>query len=333
MARPDRKTLALVAITIISLGAVLAAYFAPHSGNGEALSQKTTTAAPQKNPIDGDAAYKMLKDICAIGPRKSGSPGMAKQQELLIAHFRKLGAQVSTQDFDVRDPQSGAKVTMKNIIVEWHPEKKERVLLCTHYDTRPYPDEDPRRPRGKFIGANDGASGPALLSELGRHMGELEIPYGVDFVLFDGEELVYDRARDKYFLGSEHFAKSYVAEPPAHRYLAGVLLDMVGDKNLELYYEGNSMLQNPAIAREIWKTALRLKVKEFIPRTKHTVSDDHLALSSIARIPSIDIIDFDYPRQGAASFWHTEADTPDKCSAASLAKVGWVLLEWLKGLE
>lgn len=331
MKRPNSKTLFLLAVSLISIAAVLAVWWAPGHGNGEALSQKANPA-PVKIPFDGEAALEMVKALCEIGPRKSGSPGMVKQQELLVEHFRKLGGQVRTQDFDVRDPESGQKITMKNIIVEWHPERKERVLLCAHYDTRPFPDQDPRRPKGVFVGANDGASGTAVLCELGRHMGDVKGKYGVDFVLFDGEELIYDQARDKYFIGSEYFSKSYVAEPPEHKYRGGVLLDMVGDKHLELYYEIGSLRFNRDLAFAIWGTAKKLKVTEFIAKPGHEVTDDHLSLNKIAKIPTIDIIDFDYPKFGSDSYWHTEYDTPDKCSALSLAKVGWVLHEWLKGL-
>lgn len=340
MASPNPKTLLLGAIVLVCLGAVLAALSWPGGGNGvgeevddELAQQKSGSAeALDKIPFDGRAAYDVLKKLCEFGPRKSGSPAMAKQQEFLVEHFRELGGQVRTQDFDVRDPQSGERITLKNIIVTWHPDRKDRVLLCTHYDTRPYPDQDPRRPRGVFVGANDGASGTALLCELGRHMGELKSSYGVDFVLFDGEELIYDRDRDKYFLGSEHFAKTYVAEPPDYVYRGGILLDMVGDKNLELYFEIGSLRFNRDLAHAIWGTAKKLKVSEFVASARHEVTDDHLPLNNIAKIPTIDIIDFDYPRRGNVSYWHTEFDTPDKCSPLSLAKVGWVLHEWLKGL-
>ena len=88
---------------------------------------------------------------------------------------------------------------MKNLVISWHPEKKERILLCCHYDTRPFPDQDRRNPRGRFIGANDGASGVALFMEMAHHIKTLELPLGLDMVLFDGEELVFKRG-DKYFL-------------------------------------------------------------------------------------------------------------------------------------
>jgi hypothetical protein len=276
-------------------------------------------------PFDGAQAYEYLKQICAIGPRYSGSTGMARQQELLVKHFEKLGGKVALQEFQVRHPASGNPVKMANLIVEWHPDRKERVLLCAHYDTRPYPDRDRRNPRGRFIGANDGASGVGLLMELGKQMAALKGDVGVDFVLFDGEELVY-REGDPYFYGSEHFAREYNTSPPAHRYRYGVLLDMVGDKDLQIFQEGHSVswTDTRPLVGEIWGVAARLGVREFIGQAGHQVLDDHIALHDIAKIPTCDIIDFDYPH------WHTEQDVPSNCSPLSLAKVGWVLQEWLK---
>jgi glutaminyl-peptide cyclotransferase len=283
-------------------------------------------------PIDGERAYGYLREICAIGPRVSGTDGMRRQQEYLQAHFEKLGGRVSLQQFPARHPLTGARVGMANMIVEWHAERKDRILLCAHYDTRPFPDQDTVDPKGLFVGANDGASGAALFCELAHHMPELKSKYGVDFVLFDGEELVYDGQRDPYFLGSEHFAREYLSIPPPHRYKYGVLLDMIGDANLQIYREVNSMRtpQTRQLNSDIFGVARSLGVKEFIASTRHEVRDDHLALNQIAKIPTIDLIDFDYPTSRGRNYWHTTQDTPDKCSALSLAKVGWVLLEWAK---
>lgn len=287
-------------------------------------------------PVDGERAYGFLKDICAIGPRVSGTDGMLRQQAYLKAHFEKLGGRVTLQEFDARNPLDGVtKVRMNNLIVEWHPDRKERILLCAHYDTRPYPDEDPVDPRGVFIGANDGASGAALFCELAHHMPKLSSKYGVDFVLFDGEELVYDKARDPFFLGSEHFASEYATNRPAHQYRCGVLLDMIGDANLQIYREVNSMRtrETRQLVGDIWGVARSLGVREFIDSTRHEVRDDHLALNNIAGIPSIDIIDFDYPSTRPGGYWHTTLDTPEKCSPLSLAKVGWVLKTWLERVK
>jgi len=331
MKKLDGQTVFLGVAVLVLVGVGSLAMF---SKRGDAENQRTKRPPTLDTiPVDGRQAYEYLKQICAFGRRPSGSDGMKKQQQLLTKHFQQLKAKVYFQQFDIRHPENGSRVTLSNMIVEWKPERKERILLCAHYDTRPYPDQDRRKPRGTFIGANDGASGVALLMELGRHMREIDGQYGVDFVLFDAEEFIFDKDRDKYFLGSEYFAQQYARNPPTHRYRAGVLLDMVGDKHLDFYQEQNSVYHARSIVNGIWNTANRLGVREFIRRRGYEIKDDHLALNNIARIPTCDIIDFDYPRPRAASYWHTEADTPDKCSALSLAKVGWVVLEWLKSVQ
>jgi glutaminyl-peptide cyclotransferase len=318
----------------IALAGVVAGLVVLATWNGGPLLGPA--AAPSKLtlddiPFDGARAYEHLQAICAIGPRVSGTEGMRKQQEYLRKHFETLGGRVSEQKFVARHPLQGSNVPMANLIVEWHPERKERILLCAHYDTRPFPDQDPVNPRGVFIGANDGASGVALLCELAQHMPKLQSRYGVDFVLFDGEELVYDGQRDPYFLGSEHFATEYKANPPQHKYVQGILLDMVADAQLQLYREVNSMRtsEQKKLVNSIWSTARDLGVREFIFITRHEVRDDHVPLNEIARIPTIDIIDFEYPTT-RANYWHTTRDIPENCSPLSLAKVGWVLHTWLQ---
>jgi hypothetical protein len=294
------------------------------------VEQRDGTRRPT-NPLDGLRAFRYLEQICALGPRPSGSPGMQRQQQLVQAHFEKLGGQVTLQKFQARNPLGGDPVPMANVIVEWHPDRQERILLCAHYDTRPLPDRDPdpaQRRDGVFIGANDGASGVAVLMELAHLMPDFGGPIGVDFVLFDGEELVYVDGRDPYFLGSTWFARQYVRRPPEHKYRWGVLLDMVGDANLEIYQEQWSVTWRDTrpLVKEIWATAGRLGVDEFIPRAGYEVRDDHLPLRNIAKIPTCDIIDA--PQTFPA--WHTTMDTPQRCAPASLSKVGWVVYEWLK---
>ena len=304
--------LAAVTLTIVS----------PFVWTPSATSQ---TKGAMYGPLDAARSFKYLTDICDIGGRVSGSAGMEKQQKLITDHFSKFNCEVKLQPFDAPHPLNGQPVRMNNIIISWHPTAVERVMLCAHYDTRPYPDREtsPSARRGVFVGANDGASGVALFMELAHHLEKIKPTFGVDFVLFDGEELVFS-PQDRYFLGSEHFARRYRDEPPKYRYRYGVLVDMIADKQLSIYYEKNSMGYAPELAKSIWGTAQRLRVTEFIPRTRHEIQDDHLALNDVAGIPTIDIIDFDYPH------WHTRKDIPANCSGDSIAKVGHVLLEWLK---
>ncbi len=286
-------------------------------------------------PLNAQRAFGYLESLCKFGSRTSGTQGMERQQHLLEEHFQKLGGTILWQSFSHRHPETGQPVEIKNLIVRWNPDVRERVLVCTHYDTRPFPSQDATHPRGLFLGANDGGSGTALLMELGHAMSELHIASGVDFVFFDAEELVYEEQRDRYFVGSEHFAQMYAdsqSDPKQPRYRAGVLIDMIGDAELQLYYEKNSFSFAKGLTVELWEIAKKLKIREFEPRIVHEVRDDHLPLNMIARIPVVDIIDFDYPKRGVkgTGYWHTMGDTPDKCSGLSIVKVAAVLLQWIQ---
>ena len=297
-----------------------------------AVASPAASWAAELREVSGARAFAHLETISALGPRPSGSPAMVKQRTLLVTHFRAAGGTVHGQAFQVRDRRSGVPVHMENLIIEWHPDRRDRVLIGAHYDTRPFPDRDPVDPKGAFVGANDGASGVALLMELASAMPSLQGPVGVDFVLFDAEEYVFAQ-RDPYFLGSTFFARQYAAEEQAgrqrHRYRCGVIVDMVADRDLEIWQEQQSATwpDTSPIVDAIWAVAARRNVRQFVPRPKYTVEDDHVPLRMIGRIPTCDIIDFDYPH------WHTTQDTPRQCGAESLDAVGGVLLEWLRGLR
>ncbi|MCA9235333.1 MAG: M28 family peptidase [Planctomycetales bacterium] len=286
--------------------------------------------------FDGKRAFGHLEALCNLGPRPSGSAGMREQQKLIIEHMQSLGLEVQRQTFQTaRDRRTGRPLPMTNLIVELNPAATERILLCAHYDTRPFPDRDPNRrlrSRGKFLGANDGASGTAALMELAEHLRGVGGNRGVDLVFFDGEEYVFSEF-GTYFLGSTHFANQYADHPPTHRYVAAVLLDMIADKSLTIKFDGfsNRWSDSRPIVNEIWQTARDLGVWEFMRSEWPTaVRDDHLALHERGGIPAVDIIDFAYP-DPQNSYWHTTADAPENCSAESLGKVGRVVLAWVRG--
>ncbi|AGA29278.1 M28 family peptidase [Singulisphaera acidiphila] len=282
---------------------------------------------PVPAPIDGNRAFKYLTQICEIGPRPAGSAANAKQRALVSAHFQKMGAKVTEQPFTGQDPRSDKQVAMVNLVGSWHPERKERVVIGAHYDTRPFPDEE-RNPELRsipFIGANDGASGVALLMEMAHHLKTLPTSWGIDLVLFDGEELVYGRDGE-YFLGSKEFARVYVEGVDGRHadfnYEAGLVLDMVGGKNLKIQQEPHSLNLAPKLVKEVWAVARQLKATAFHNRIGRAVMDDHLPLNN-GGIPTIDLIDFDYP------YWHTSQDLPKNCSGDSMAEVGRVVTAWL----
>ena len=300
---------------------------------------QTKTGLELPSQFDQERAFQHLVSICEIGPRVSASPGMRKQQKYINAyftkHFKPDGAKFYSQPFTVRSPYNlNRRVELQNIIIQFHPERKKRLLLCCHHDTRPFADADRANPRAKFIGANDGASGVALLLEMGMHLQEMDGTLGVDLIFFDGEEFVIQRQRDPMFLGSTHFSNEYAAGKIGWKYEYGLLVDMIGDKDLQIYYEGNSLGFADQLTRGIWTVANELGVKEFIPQKRHQIRDDHLPLNSIAGIQTVDIIDFDYPNPKMGNqYWHTRNDVVKNCSADSLGKVGKVVLEWLRRVQ
>ena len=189
-------------------------------------------------------------------------------------------------------------------------------MLCAHWDSRPISDMDPDSSKRELpiLGANDGASGVAVLLEMSRLLKDHRPPVGVDLVFFDGEDYGTDKWPGGWFLGSKYFADNLGGYRPR----LALLIDMIGDKNLQIYREGISQEYAGDLNDYIWNTAADLGARDFIDEVRDTISDDHVPLLSKG-IKSIDIIDFDYP------YWHTQEDTPDKCSAESLGEVGRVL--------
>lgn len=290
-------------------------------------------SAGGQSAFDGRRAYDLLQRLCALGPRPSGSQAMAAQRQLLARHFSRQGARIVYQRFQTAHPITGAPVGLCNLVARWHPQRTKRLLLAAHYDTRPWPDREPnaRDRLQPFVGANDGASGVAVLGELARHIPGLPDRYGIDIVLLDAEEFVFDDRTDPYFVGSTYFARQYRDRPRQWAYQWGLVLDMVGDAQLQIYQERSSTYYALPLVRSLWQIAREQQVPQFIARVHHRVLDDHLPLNEIAGIPTCLIIDFDYPAPDSPiSYWHTRHDTPDKCSADSLNAVGRIVLAWLR---
>lgn len=283
---------------------------------------------PEPVKINGDRAMGYLKAICVIGPRMSATPGMKKQQDLIREHFIKLGAEVKMQTFSGKQVSQKKPVEMANMIISWHPKAEKRVIICSHYDTRPIADQeqDPRNWKKPFVSANDGGSGVALLMELGHHIKDLKLNVGVDFVLFDGEEYIFDSDGDKYFFGSEHFAQTWAKNGRKPKYEAAILLDMIAGKNAKFPAEGYSYSRYKSLVGDIWQIAAKQGCKAFQQNVGSYVLDDHIALQK-AGIPALDIIDFSYPH------WHKLSDTPANCSTDGMDQVAKVLTVWMQTLK
>lgn len=332
-----RTASALGIVLVVAVAALWCIMTQPWSSTVEAQPERpreqfAADRAPAAAPLaacefDAKRAMGYLESLCKIGPRISGTEGMKKQQEMLQKHFEAKGAKVEFQRFTARQNSENRAVEMANLIAVWNPEATRRIILCAHYDTRPIADQEPdrRRWRDPFVSANDGGSGVALLMELAHHMKGLKSNVGVDFVLFDGEEYIFDRS-DVYFFGSDHFGKTYKPRTSKHQYVAAVLLDMIGGKNARFPIEGYSWNRAGALVEQLWGIAAELKCKSFERRAGPDVQDDHLALNR-AGIPAVDIIDFDYPH------WHRLSDTPENCSGETLDQVARVLWVWLQRVK
>ena len=291
---------------------VPAAQSVPAANTANASKAKGPGSEP---PFDSVRAYRYLKEQCAFGPRVAESEGHRKALAYFLAHFRGLGFATAEQPFVHTDMADGRKVTMTNVIVTipGRDARRKPVLFCAHWDTRPRADQEASEMLSgqPILGANDGASGAAVLMELANGMKRKAPLQTVYLALFDGEDYGKEGSLEEYFLGARHFADN----PPVGGLQYAVLLDMVGDKDLKIPMEQNSLRQSPTLVKMIWDRARELGIGQFDPRPGPTVFDDHMPLQEKG-IPAVDIIDFTYPS------WHTLADTPDKCSAGSLGAVG-----------
>jgi len=286
------------------------------------LLSKISCHSPSKLPVppfEEANAYRYLVKQCDFGPRNPGSEGHRACLNYLTAELRKYADRVRVYNFVHYDERLKKNIPMANIIANFQPEKGERLLFSAHWDTRPWADQDPNPAnRAKpILGANDGASGVAVLLEVARVLKAHPPTVGVDLIFFDGEDYGDAGNAESFSIGSKEFAQN---RDPNYLPKYGVLLDMVGDADLLLYQEGNSVRYAPEVVNRVWGKARELGIQEFIPEVGYEVSmDDHLRLLAVG-IPCIDVIDFNY------RYWHTLQDTPDKCSAASLGKVGRVML-------
>jgi len=264
---------------------------------------------PKPAPVsfDGLRAYADVQTQVAFGLRIPGSDGHAQIMEWMRAELESAGWQVEIQESEALGHP------IKNIVAKRN-DASPQIILGAHYDSRMFADNDPDSTNHTqpVPAANDGASGVAVLIELARTLPDDTV--NTWLVFFDAEDNGRIEGWD-WILGSREFVKNNTLQPRAV-----VVVDMIGDADLNIYKERNS---NPELTDEIWATANSLGYgNKFIPEYKHSMTDDHTPFLE-AGMPAMDIIDFDYP------YWHTMADTPDKVSAESLEAVGKTLWTWI----
>lgn len=278
-------------------------------------------ASPPPEPA-GARAFADLEAQVACGPRVPGTPAWKCGREHILGTLRPLAERVAVQAFALPDPYGADSLHLVNLLAHFHTARPRRVLLGAHYDSRPWADQDTGAARQQAVpGANDGASGVAVLLELARLLAAWDPGIGVDLVFFDGED--YGKAGDNahYLLGSKHFARTMGAYRPA----AMILLDMVGERGARIPMEGNSLAAAPELTRLVFAVAESLASPSFVAVPGPAILDDHVPFLQ-AGIPAVDLIDIDYPE------WHTLRDLPDRCAPETLADVCRVLVHTLARL-
>lgn len=269
-----------------------------------------------KTGFDGDAAYRYAGAQVAFGPRVPGTPAWQKGGDWIVAQMRTRADTVIEQRW-THKLANGDSIPLRNILARFRPSVTERVLYVTHWDSRPTADEEKDSTRRKMAipGANDGASGVGLFVALGDALKKTPPNIGVDLLFVDGEDYgTFGPPDVDVLIGSTYFAQHLPS--PGYQPVYGVLWDMIGDKDLQIYQEQNSLARAPEVVSRVWTAAANLGYGNyFLPQAKYSVIDDHIPLLA-AGLRVIDVIDLDYPQH------HTLEDTMDKISAKSLGIVG-----------
>ena len=307
--RPRVAALCTVVVAAMLLGAC------PGEGDGDQPPPDGPRTA-----FSGAKAFEYVQAQLAFGPRVPGTDGHRRAGDWMVERLRASTDTVMVQAW-THTTVYGKRLEMRNIFARFNPQASERVLYLAHWDTRPVADSetDSAKRELPIPGANDGASGVAMLLALADALKAQRPNVGVDILLVDGEDYGdFDRNEDV-FIGSKYFAAHLPT--PDYRPMYGVLWDMVGDRDLQIYQEQNSVSAAPEVVARVWREAESLGYRRiFIPQVKHAINDDHIPLIR-AGLRVIDVIDFDY-----RDHHHRLSDDITQVSAPSLQVVGDVAM-------
>lgn len=303
-----------------------------------------TEEVAKVNPVgpsfNADSAYAFTKAQCDFGPRDMNSRGHDLCGEWIVSKFKEYGCKVTTQTATLAG-YDGTKLRSRNIMASINPEATTRILLCAHWDSRPWADNDPDSAnwRKPILAANDAASGVAVMLELARIIGKskdekaFNKQLGIDFVCFDAEDWgtpqwadVADNA-DSWALGAQYWSKNL---PQGYEARYGILLDMVGGVGAKFYREGMSMQYAPEIVKKVWHAAREVGFGSYFPKEDGgMITDDHVPVNQFAKIPTIDIIPYyaDCQQSSFGPTWHTLADNMENIDKNTLKAVGQTLVQ------
>ena len=305
--------------------------------NQASAVQDTDTIAVTQVQFNADSAYASVVAQCDFGPRVPGSAAHDRCGDYIVSRFKALGLTVSEQRADQK-AWDGKVLHTRNIIAAYRPELADRIIICTHWESRPWADADPDSSlhRQPVMAANDGASGVAVMLEVARKLEELKPELGIDFICFDSEDygMPYWAETDDvadgsdWCLGSQYWA----AHPhvPGYKARFGILLDMVGGRDARFCFEGISMRYASEVMVHVWDAAGRAGASQlFLAEQGGYAQDDHVPMNEVAGIPTIDIIPYVEGEHTFGATWHTTQDTPENISRETLKGVGQTLLQFL----
>lgn len=298
-------------------------------------SDADTIALAPCPTFQADSAMGHIQTQCSFGPRVMGTEAAQQCGNYIAECFRQYGAQVSEQKCTVT-LYDGSQLPARNIVASVNPENLDRILLCAHWDSRPWADNDPDESNHKkpVPAANDGASGVAVMLEICRLLQTQPIKTGVDFVCFDAEDAGTpewakdpEDGRDTWCLGSQYWAQK--AQERGYKARYGVLLDMVGGRGSTFAFEQVSRQYAEPVVQLVWHLAAQLGYGQYFPlKDGGYLVDDHVNVNRIARVPCLDIVP--YFTDGPSSFgptWHTVNDTPENIDPQVMQAVGQTLVQ------
>lgn len=308
--------------------------------NQKSASQEsgdTDTVAVTTVQFNADSAYAEIVAQCDFGPRVPNTEAHAACCRYIVERFKSLGLSVIEQKADLKTFE-GKTWHSTNIIASYKPELKDRIIICSHWDSRPWADADPdtAKHRTPVMAANDGASGVAVMIEVARLLDQLKPAVGIDFICFDSEDggaPYWEEAKapqdgSDWCLGSQYWSSHPHVEGYTARY--GILLDMVGGTDARYCYEGVSLRYARDVTLRLWDAAQRAGAGNlFLQQEGGYAQDDHVPMNEVAGIPTVDIIPFVEGEHTFGATWHTVSDTPENISRETLRGVGQTLLQMI----
>lgn len=301
--------------------------------SGASATIVTASSKPEVSVPEFDAAgtYSLIQKQVDFGPRVPGTPAQKECADWLEQYLNQYCDTVYLQHVEVT-AGNGKKLPCFNLIGAIRPEATNRVLLLAHWDTRPWADQDKNNPDEPVLGADDGGSGTAVLLTIAKVLQEHPLPegWGVDILLTDVED--YGKSvwgDDSYALGTQYWAKN--PHISGYHARAGILLDMVGARNARFPLEGYSAYYASHVQKEVWEAASQAGYSSyFVYENGGQITDDHVPVNEILKIPTIDIINLPASSMtGFGSYWHTHQDNMDNIDQRTLKAVGQTVLQYL----